>query len=204
VASLIVRLDDLSPEDLAAHATGLAERGREILGRENVPDDRIRIDTTVEMRYVGQYHEVALPLFPIEDLADRFHREHNRLYGYSLAEEGTPLEVINMAARAIGITDKPRMRGGERGGPDPSHAAKGTRAVWLPEDADFREIPVYDGHTLIAGNRFDGPAVVEQMNTTLFVAAEFDVVVDDMGSFVVYRRDRPDALPAGLRDGGGA
>jgi len=204
VSSLIARLDELGPEDLAAHATELAERGREILTRENVAEDRIRIDTTVEMRYVGQYHEVSLPLFPLTDLADRFHREHNRLFGYSLAEEGTSLEVINMAARAIGITDKPRMLTGERGGPDSSHAAKGTRAVWLPEDADFREIPVYDGHRLLAGNRIDGPAVLEQMNTTLFVAADFDVVVDDMGSFVVYRRDRPDALPEGLREGGGA
>jgi len=204
VKSLIVRLDELGPADLAAHATELAARGREILTRENVAEDRIRIDTTAEMRYAGQYHEVGLPLFPLEDLEARFHREHNRLFGYSLEEEGTALELINMGARAIGITDKPRMLSGERGGPDASHAAKGERAVYMPDAAAFREIPVYDGHGLLAGNRITGPAILEQRNTTLFVAADFDVVVDDMGSFVVFSRERPGVLPEGLRPEGGA
>jgi hypothetical protein len=36
------------------------------------------------------------------------------------------------------------------------------------------------------------------------VARSFDTVVDGMGSFVVYRRDRADALPEGLRPEGGA
>ena len=202
VKSLIRRLGDLPPGEIEAHAEELAEKGRKILLSENVPEDRIRILTTAEMRYVGQYHEVSLPLFPLEDLPERFHAEHNRLFGYSLGEEGTPLEIINMAVRAIGVTDKPRLSAGEDRGPDPAHALKGEREVYVPEDRDFRVIPVFDGHTLACGNRIGGPAVIEQMNTTLFVAASFDVVVDGMGSFVVYRRDRPDALPAGLSRGG--
>jgi hypothetical protein len=46
-----------------------------------------------------------------------------------------------------------------------------------------------------------GPAVVEQRNTTLFVSASFDMAVDPMGSFLVCRRDREDALPEALRGG---
>ena len=38
------------------------------------------------------------------------------------------------------------------------------------------------------------------MNTTLFVSPAFDVAVDRLGSFVVYRRDRRDVLPAGLAE----
>ena len=52
-----------------------------------------------------------------------------------------------------------------------------------------------------AGGRLPGPAVVEQRNTTLFVSASFDVAVDAMGSFLVYRREREDALPEDLRGG---
>ncbi len=204
VKSLIRRLDDLTPMEIEAHAEELSEQGRRILLSENVPEDRIRIATMAEMRYVGQYHEVSLPLFPLEDLPGRFHAVHNRLFGYSLGEEGTPLEIINMAIRAIGVTDKPRLSAGEDAGPDPAHARKGDREIYVPEDADFREIPVFNGHTLACGNRVDGPAVIEQMNTTLFVAASFNVVVDGLGSFVVYRSDRPDALPESLKPGGGA
>ncbi|MEN8151028.1 MAG: hydantoinase/oxoprolinase family protein [Planctomycetota bacterium] len=199
VKSLIVKLDDFPTGDLAAAAEELAVRGRAILISENVPEDRIRVDTTAEMRYVGQYHEVSLPLFPLESLASRFHAEHNRLYGYSLEEEGTALELINLAARAIGETDKPRLLSAETGGPDASHAVKGEREVWRPDEDAFVPVPVYDGHGLLPGNRLAGPAIVEQRNTTLFTAEDFDVVVDAYGSFVVYARERADALPEGLR-----
>jgi N-methylhydantoinase A len=198
VKSLIARLDELPESELQAAADELADRGRAILISENVAEDRIRVDTTAEMRYVGQYHEVSLPLFPLDSLATRFHAEHNRLYGYSLDEEGTAMELINLAARAIGETDKPRLLSAETGGPDAEHARKGERRVWLPGAGDFVPIPVYDGHGLLPGNRLAGPAIVEQQNTTLFVAEEFDVVTDAYGSFVVYARERADALPEGL------
>ena len=116
----------------------MSERGRGILREENVPEDRIRILVEAEMRYVRQYHEVSLPLFPLEDVESRFHAEHHRLYGYSLTEEQTPLERINLRARAIGTTDKPRPRTEERDGPDPAHAQKNERPVWVPEERSFR------------------------------------------------------------------
>jgi N-methylhydantoinase A len=196
VKSRIVRLSDISREDLQAEADALAERGRGILREENVPAERIRVLVEAEMRYVRQYHEVSLPLFPLEDLEQRFHAEHHRLYGYSLVEEKTPLELINLRARAIGVTDKPGSRTEDRDGPDPSHAQKNERAVWVPEDGAFRSMPVYDGHALRSGNRVSGPAVVEQRNTTLFMDATFDMVVDPVGSFVVYRRGKEDLLPS--------
>jgi N-methylhydantoinase A len=192
VKSRIVRLSEVSRDGLLAEADALAERGREILRHENVPEDRGRIVVEAELRYVRQYHEVGLPLLPLEDLEQRFHAEHHRLYGYSLAEEGTPLELINLRARAIGVTDKPRSRDEERDGPDPAHALKNERPVWVPEQTGFRPVPVFDGHRLRFGNRVPGPAVVEQRNTTLFVSAAFEMVVDRMGSFVVGQSGKAD------------
>ncbi len=188
-------------EELLAEAEALAERGRRILREENVPEERIRTLIEAEMRYVRQYHEVSLPLLPLEDLEARFHAEHHRLYGYSLADEGTPLELINLRVRAIGTTDKPAPRAEERDGADPEHARKDERPDWVPEERDFRPVPVFDGHRLRFGNRVPGPAVVEQLNTTLFVSGSFDMAVDSLGSFLVCRRDRQDALPEALRGG---
>jgi len=201
VKSRVVRLADLPRPQLEAEAEQLSERGRAILREEKVPEDRIRVLVEAEMRYVRQYHEVGLALFPLDDLEERFHAEHKRLYGYALAEEGTSLELINLRARAIGVTDKPRSRTEEWDGPDSDHAIKNERRVWVPEDGDFRTVSVFDGHGLRCGNRITGPAVVEQRNTTLFVSAAYDLVADPMGSFLVHRRDRPDALPDSLRGG---
>jgi N-methylhydantoinase A len=199
VSSHVARMSDLPGETLLAEAESLAERGREMLRAENVPEDRIRTIAEAEIRYVRQYHEVGLPLFPLEDLEDRFHAEHHRLYGYSLVEEKTPLELINLRVRAIGVTDKPKYRTEEYDGPDPARAVKSEREVWVPEESGFRTVPVYDGHHLRFGNRIRGPAVIEQRNTTLFVSAAFDVAVDSMSSFFVHARGREDALPESLR-----
>jgi N-methylhydantoinase A len=201
VRSRIIRLDELPREELLAEAEELSERGREILRSEGVPEERIEVAVEGELRYVRQYHEVSLPLLPIDELEKRFHVEHYRLYGYHLEEEGTPLELINLRARAIGVTDKPGMRDEETSGADPAHAVKGEREVWIPERGGFEQVTIYDGHELRSGNRITGPAVIEQRNTTLFVSAAFDLVVDRMGSFIVYDREKKDALPASLREG---
>jgi N-methylhydantoinase A len=200
VRSRVVRLSALPTGELAAEAEELAEQGRRMLREENVAAERIRVLIEAELRYVRQYHEVSLPLLPLEDLERRFHAEHLRLYGYSLQQEKTPLELINLRARAIGITDKPRREPEERAAPDPTAARKNQRPVWVPEQGAFRTVPVYDGQALRYGNRLSGPAMVEQRNTSLFVGGAFDLLVDGLGSFVVYRRGREDALPESVRE----
>ena len=52
------------------------------------------------------------------------------------------------------------LSAGEDAGPDPAHARKEEREVYVPEDADFREIPVFNGHTLACGNRIAGRGTV--------------------------------------------
>jgi N-methylhydantoinase A len=199
VKSFVARLDDLPESELAREVDALAAQGRELLASEGVPADRMQVLAEAEIRYVRQYHEVSLPLMPLRTVAERFHEEHARLYGYHLAEEGTPLELINLRVRAIGVTMKPLSVREEHAGADPGHAVKGERRAWVPEFGDFAAIPVFDGHGLRHGNRVAGPAIVEQRNTTLFVSGSFDLVVDPLGTFCVYRRDREDALPESIR-----
>jgi len=207
VRSLISRWDQLDPARLATLVDEMAAEGRSVLEGEGIPADRVRLEPALDLRYLKQYHEVTLPARLDEvtqsprmaALADRFHAEHDRLYGYSLEAEGTPLELINVRLSAVGITDKPRSVAGERAGSDPSASRKGQRRAHVPETGRFAEIPVYDGHMLKPGNRITGPALVEQVNTTLFISGDFDAVVDLHGAFVTYLRDRIDTLPDTVR-----
>ena len=86
-------------------------------------------------------------------------------------------------------------------GDDPAAAWKGERPVFLPDAREPRTVPVFDGHRLRYGNEIRGPAMVEQRNTTLFVSAAFDLRVDPLSSFAVFRRGREDVLPESLRGG---
>jgi N-methylhydantoinase A len=127
--------------------------------------------------------------FHTDSMAAKFHPAHNALYGYSLEEEGTPIELINMRLECIGKTEKPEFQLQEFAGEDPAKAFKRRREVYLPLQKEFREVPVYDGLALEFGNLIEGPAVVEQVNTTTFVTPEFNVLTDRFGSFTMYLKE---------------
>jgi N-methylhydantoinase A len=168
-----------------------------LLTSENIPEERVRHQYFIDLRYVKQYHEVSVQITREEleqadpaVLASRFHPEHNRLYGYSLENEGTKVELINMRLTSLGLTDKPRLPEEKFQGEDSSHALKRKRRMWLPVEKRFEQVPVYNGHKLKFGNRLQGPALIEQVNTSTFVTPEYDVVTDRLGSYTVYLKGR--------------
>ena len=122
-------------------------------------------------------------------MAASFHVEHNRLYGYDLAAEGTALELINVRVRSRGMAERPELPTFPEVGPDAEDASKGSRRAFRPESGSFDEVPVYDGHALRAGNTLVGPALIEQSDTTLYVSGAFTARVDAHHSYVLTRRE---------------
>jgi N-methylhydantoinase A len=174
----------------------MVERGAEELSREGVATDKVRHEVALDLRYVRQYHEVTLPVAhaAIErgdagTIAAAFHVEHNRLYGYDLAAEGTDLELINVRVRSLGLTDRPPVPRIAAGTADPSGALKGSRRAYQPERMRFDDVPVYDAHRLRAGNRIPGPALIERTDTTIVVTSGFTATVDPHGSCVLARKE---------------
>ena len=172
-----------------------------LLKSERIPESAIQHTYSLDLRYVKQYHEVNVPITRkdfeegnLEHIASCFHPEHNRLYGYSLEEQGTPIELINLRLLSVGKTNKPRFSQEESGGSDPSIAFKKNREVYLPQADIFAEVPVYDGHKMMCGNRVEGPAVIEQVNTTTLVTPEYDVLCDRYGSYTVYLKEREEEI----------
>jgi len=150
----------------------------------------------LDLRYLKQYHEVTMPI--ARDLLDRgdsaaiadaFHAEHDQLYGYDLRKEAAPLELINVRVQSLGKTDKPPLPRLTSGGPDPAKALKGRRRAFIPEADEMVELPVYDGHQLASENTIEGPALIERVDTTIFVSASFVATVDVLGSVVLRQRD---------------
>jgi len=207
VRTFVSRLDAIDWARLAQMIDEMAADGAAQLDEERIPAARRRFDVKFDCRYIKQYHEVSF-LVPralidardVSGIAAAFHAEHNRLYGYSLEEENTPVEIINVRVQAIGATDKPAAREQAWSGADAGHALKGRRAVYVPERKAFEEVPVYDGHRMQCGNRITGPAMIEQETTAIFVSASFDCVVDTLGSFALYRKGREDLVKSCIRE----
>jgi len=179
----------------------MEDEGTRLLETENIPEDRIEPVYSLDMRYIKQYHEVNVVIskdevenVDLDSITKKFHPEHNRLFGYSLEEEKTPIELINMRLTLIGKTDKPRFMEEENSGEDASHALKGRRKVYIKTSKNFKEVDVFDGHKLKCGNRIVGPAVIEQVNTTTFVSPEYNVLCDRYGSYTMYLKTKEEEI----------
>jgi N-methylhydantoinase A len=149
------------------------ERGRATLLRQ------------LDVRYVGQHHEVTIDIphgqairaEHLPGIAEAFHRAHERLYTYATPEN--PLEVMNLRVTAVGAVDKAELtrRGLAAGGEQ--KARKGERQAWFAEAGGFLSVPVYDRERLAPGHRLPGPAIVEERITTVVVHPGWALRVDE-------------------------
>jgi N-methylhydantoinase A len=137
---------------------------------EGIAADARRVSRTVDMRYAGQNYELPIPLpsgATLDSLASGFAEAHRRMYGF--VAEGEPVQLVTFRVEASGLVPKASFAAQPDAGPDASAAIIGRRDVWLPERGGFVACPVYERDALRAGNRFAGPAIVEQMDATTVV-----------------------------------
>jgi N-methylhydantoinase A len=159
------------------------------LRSENVAPDAIELIFTADIRYVGQFDEIEVPLefdgdltpAALKQLLADFEDKHESLNGYSMPGEST--ELINVRLTALGRTTKPSLAEDPSAGQDPSAALKGTR------DAIFSgsriQVDVYDGLLLHRDNRIAGPAIIEQPTTTVVLIEGYGLTVDAQGTYVI-------------------
>ncbi|UCC41626.1 MAG: hydantoinase/oxoprolinase family protein [Candidatus Aminicenantes bacterium] len=197
VRTYSTRLNKMDMKKFSSLLQEMKREAVELLKSEHIPEDSIRHKYSLDMRYVKQYHEVNVEITKeevekadMESVASKFHPEHNRLYGYSLEDERTPIELINLRLSSVGKTVKPEFKQEKYDQEDPSKALKMSRKVYLPLKNEFEEVPVYDGHNLLFGNRIEGPALIEQVNTTTFVTPEYNVICDRYGSYTMYLKSK--------------
>ncbi|HUT51668.1 MAG TPA: hydantoinase/oxoprolinase family protein [Alphaproteobacteria bacterium] len=170
-----------------------AEANQTLEGEAIAPDAR-RFTNALDLRYLGQYHEVRVEVPAAElhgpdftAIAERLHANHNRLYGYDLKADGTEIELVNLRLSATGITEKPPMIRERRVDGDAVAARKGRRAVFLPHEGQYRDTDVFDGDQLRHGTHIEGPAIVEQVNTSVLVPGGYRLDCDELGSFVMEK-----------------
>ncbi len=201
VRTFVARIDDADWDELNGLLNQMVEEGARLLAEEKVPDGQRRFEVRLDCRYLKQFHEVSFPV-PLDAVRGRdgaaikaaLHAEHNRRYGYSLEEQGTPIEIINVRLQAVGVTDKPAFLADSFAGDDAAAALKGEREIHVPEDGKPATVTIYDGHKTRFGHRIAGPAMIEQDNTAILVSAAYDCVSDRYGSFAVYLKGREDLV----------
>jgi N-methylhydantoinase A len=163
-------------------------------GRRAIDEARVRTTGTViarslDMRYAGQEHLVTIDVpaehFECEDRAAikrLFDTEHEQRYGISVPAE--PAEIASLRTAVTGILAKPKFEHIDRGSEkSPQAARRSARQAWFA--GEFRETPVFDRLSLLAGNRILGPALIEEHASTTVLMPGDELMVDEIGNLII-------------------
>ncbi|GAA4341510.1 hydantoinase/oxoprolinase family protein [Pigmentiphaga soli] len=185
----LVPLDDADPAALDALLDDMAREAERVV-RASVPDAaHFAVERAVAVRYRGQSFELYVPVdggtldtAGIASIAGRFTEAYAARY-HQAGERGG-LEAVRWRVRVTAADPggKPRLAapGGNAGA-----ARRGQRDAWVPEAGGFRKVPVYDRYALAAGTAFDGPAIVEETESAVFIGAGARASIDALGSLRV-------------------
>lgn len=153
---------------------GLERKAVTVLEQEGVSRDVTVLQRFIDTRYVGQSYELRVPA---EGAVQKFHEAHKKMYGYSDRE--SPVEFVNFRVVGIGKQEKIALNPIKkaRGGPD----IKEVRDVFFD---DFVKTPVYRREILQYNHVIEGPAVIEETESTILIPPGWCVHVDAYGNLL--------------------
>ena len=185
--TLIQPIDELDLSAIENTYVGMENQGHTALSNEGMEENSIRFIRQVDVRYIGQSYELGIVVEPgkfdgvrRDQILEEFHKEHERAYGFSAP--GEPVEIVAIRLTAVGDIAKPTLReiGKTSGGVD--SARRTTRSVYFAESKGFVDCPVYDRYKLSSGDVLQGPAIIEEMDSTTIIHPEYKGDVDRYGN----------------------
>ncbi|HBH02965.1 MAG: hypothetical protein A2W08_08790 [Candidatus Rokubacteria bacterium RBG_16_73_20] len=181
------RLDAVDPRQVSAMYEEMAAQALEVV-RESAVGGDVTVARAADARYVGQGYELTVPVpagaldaAALARVRAAFDEVYAARYGYANPTE--PVEIVTWKLSAVGgspriaLAKAPRRAG--------AAAPKGRRRAWFPEAGGFTETPVYDRYALGAGARLEGPAIVEERESTTVLPPGTAATVDEWANLLV-------------------
>lgn len=152
----------------------MSEQSIADLTQEGFAAEDIILTKLIDARYRGQSHELTIP--HMEDIPAAFHAAHAQEYGHAMPEQ--TVEVVNLRLQAVGMVEKPSLT------PEAVEENDGSDAL-LGQRSSFT---LYARKRLSPGARFYGPALVFQMDSTVYVPLGWGVSVDGYYNLILERK----------------
>lgn len=182
--SIVARLTSVFLPTLDVVYKDLESQGRAMLSEAGVADTEMRFLRKIDLRHVGQGHEISLPL-PFPMLADidldttlrpYFYDFYAGIYGH--AHHHLALEVVTCRLTATGPRQTVSLPVAPTVALSITDALVGERPAYFPELGGFVQVPIYNREKLAAGIKFQGPAILEEKNSTAVIGPGAEVLVD--------------------------
>ena len=186
----VLRLaEESAPAELDAHYAEMEAEALAQMDHEGIGRDAVSLLRIANARYRGQGFELDVPMdggkvgpTQVAELVEGFHDAHKRRYGYE--SHDNPVEIVNLRVIVVGTLPKPQLAAASvDGGADPSAAALGAREVYF--DGRLVSTTRYERGRLTPGDVISGPAIIEQLDTTVVVWPEQRARVDAYRNLVL-------------------
>ena len=143
------------------------------------------------MRYWGQSFELNIPAPEtskidtnwLNQLLESFHKTHEISYGFRV--DNDPIEIVNLRLTTIRKISQPKIKKLLKQKIDSSYAMKGIRPVYFGSNNEKDQTPVYNRKNLSPKTTFNGPAIIEEPDSTTVIPPKWNVNVDDFGNLIL-------------------
>jgi len=188
VQTRVIRLDADSLPTINALYGELEARGRRQLAASGIDGD-VQLRQSCDMRFAGQGYEIAVALPPgpysgddLEKLREAFFATYTATYGDRAFDRTAAIDGVHWRLTTVAATPGIRL---EQTPPGRGAVPSGRRSIYVPERAGFVESPVYDRYNLGSGDVVEGPAVIEERESTVVLIPNSRATVDALGNIVV-------------------
>ena len=177
-AMILRHVDELNVDELKDAFEELEKEGVRRLESEDVPADMQTFEYSVDMRYLGQWRSISTPVnlddLSIDTIVAAFHAGHEREYSYRRDEASVEIFRINVVA--IGLTPPLQLATHKLDSSEP--LARARRKVYFDDSPDAVDTPIYQRTDLRAGHNITGPAIIEQVDSTVLIPPGTPAKVD--------------------------
>jgi N-methylhydantoinase A len=176
VTTLVRRHDEVDAVEVGETFARLEAAALDSLRAQGVGQERIRLVRSVDVRYLGEAHEISIDAgrpFDPELAVESFHDAHELVYGYAYREREV-VEFVNWKVTGVGMIERPPLKPPPGGGAVHDHPASTGPSRYRRD-----ELP--------AGFRGRGPVIVDEYGSTTVVHPDFDFEVDRFGNLVLRR-----------------
>lgn len=181
VRSYVARLEDIDRDHVAGLYADMEREARELLVDAGAAADEIVFTRSADMRHVGQGFEIEVPVpdgtldaAGLDRLRASFFRTYEALFERTVTGVGIEAMTWRLAATAPAYEPSLRFDSLAAASGEP---VKGERLAWFAETGMTR-CTVYDRYALTPGFTLDGPAVIEERESTTVVGPDARVTVD--------------------------
>lgn len=167
----------------------LLQRAVADMSTEGHPVHTIDLRYSLDMRYVGQAHELTIPytaqLADDAALAEAFHAAHETRYGYRQADAA--VDIVTLRLTAVAPVQPPTFSQQDISDAPAETAVIGQKLVWF--GGQPVETKLFDRGKLLPGQKVEGPAIAFQYDTTIVIPPDWKAEVDSYSNLIVINLD---------------